>query len=102
MWKALTADSILPYALIGMTAVRSCRCIELPFPRARIHSKHDWKHRSSALASTGVPQVYLARSITALLDLLQVRRLAVASWQAQAQWCSFVRRVRSFALEICS
>src|ERR1700759_1397997 len=28
---------------------RPCRCSEFPFSRARIHSKHDWKHRSSCI-----------------------------------------------------
>jgi uncharacterized membrane protein YoaK (UPF0700 family) len=71
MWKALTADSILPYALIGMTAVTG-----LVDAVSFLSLGHVFTANMTgnivllAFASTGVPQVSLARSITALLGFL--------------------------------
>jgi uncharacterized membrane protein YoaK (UPF0700 family) len=71
MWKALTADSILPYALLGMTAVTG-----LVDAVSFLSFGHVFTANMTgnivllAFASTGVPQVSLARSITALLGFL--------------------------------
>jgi uncharacterized membrane protein YoaK (UPF0700 family) len=71
MWKALTADSILPYALLGMTAVTG-----LVDAVSFLSLGHVFTANMTgnivllAFASTGVPQVSLARSITALLGFL--------------------------------
>jgi uncharacterized membrane protein YoaK (UPF0700 family) len=71
MWKALTADSIVPYALIGMTAVTG-----LVDAVSFLSLGHVFTANMTgnivllAFASTGVPQVSLARSITALLGFL--------------------------------
>ena len=71
MWKALTADSILPYALLGMTAVTG-----LVDAVSFLSLGHVFTANMTgnivllAFASTGVPQVSLAGSITALLGFL--------------------------------
>jgi uncharacterized membrane protein YoaK (UPF0700 family) len=71
MWKALTADSILPYALLGMTAVTG-----LVDAVSFLSLGHVFTANMTgnivllAFASTGVPQVSLIRSITALLGFL--------------------------------
>jgi uncharacterized membrane protein YoaK (UPF0700 family) len=71
MWKALAADSILPYALLGMTAVTG-----LVDAVSFLSFGHVFTANMTgnvvllAFASTGVPQVSLARSITALLGFL--------------------------------
>ena len=78
MSKALTADSILPYALLGMTAVTG-----LVDAVSFLSLGHVFTANMTgnivllAFASTGVPQVSLARSITALLGFL-----AGADWVA--------------------
>jgi uncharacterized membrane protein YoaK (UPF0700 family) len=83
MWKALTAESILPYVLLGMTAV-TCLVDAVSF----LCLGHVFTANMTgnivlfAFASTGVPRVSLARSITALLGFLLAPRLAVASWLA--------------------
>src|ERR1700722_18826181 len=71
MWKALSADSVLPYALLGMTAVTG-----LVDAVSFLSFGHVFTANMTgnivllAFASTGVPQVSLARSITALLGFL--------------------------------
>jgi uncharacterized membrane protein YoaK (UPF0700 family) len=71
MWKALTADSILPYALLGMTAVTG-----LVDAVSFLSLGHVFTANMTgnivllAFASTGVPQVSLAGSITALMGFL--------------------------------
>jgi uncharacterized membrane protein YoaK (UPF0700 family) len=71
MWKALTADSILPYALLGMTAVTG-----LVDAVSFLSLGHVFTANMTgnivllAFASMGVPQVSLAGSITALLGFL--------------------------------
>ena len=71
MWKSLTADSILPYALLGMTAATG-----LVDAVSFLSLGHVFTANMTgnivllAFASTGVPQVSLARSITALLGFL--------------------------------
>jgi uncharacterized membrane protein YoaK (UPF0700 family) len=95
MWKALTTDSILPYALLGMTAVTGLVDAVSFLSLGHVFSANMTGNIVLlAFACTGVTQVSLARSITALLGFLAVPRLEVASWLAQAQWCSFGRRVR--------
>jgi uncharacterized membrane protein YoaK (UPF0700 family) len=96
MWKAPTADSVLPSALLGMTAVTG-----LVDAVSFLSLGHVFTANMTgnivllAFASTGVPQISLARSITALLGFLAGAAVeAGASWLAQAQWCSFVRQVR--------
>jgi uncharacterized membrane protein YoaK (UPF0700 family) len=101
MWKALTADSILPYALLGMTAV-----IGLVDAVSFLSLGHVFTANMTgnivllAFASTGVPQVSLAGSITALLGFLAGaavggRIMAGASAVLQLRAASSV-----FALEI--
>ena len=47
MRKALTADSVLPYALLGMTAVTGLvDAVSFLSLGHVFHSKHDGKHRS--------------------------------------------------------
>jgi uncharacterized membrane protein YoaK (UPF0700 family) len=71
MWNALTADSVLPYALLGMTAVTG-----LVDAVSFLSLGHVFTANMTgnivllAFASTSVPQVSLARSITALLGFL--------------------------------
>ena len=71
MWKALTADSILTCALLGMTAVTG-----LVDAVSFLSFGHVFTANMTgnivllAFASTGVPQVSLARSITALVGFL--------------------------------
>jgi uncharacterized membrane protein YoaK (UPF0700 family) len=71
MWKALTADSILPYALLGMTAVTG-----LVDAVSFLSLGHVFTANMTgnivllAFASVGVPQVSLARSIAALLGFI--------------------------------
>src|ERR1700740_3741385 len=71
MWKAVTADSILSYALLGMTAVTG-----LVDAVSFLSLGHVFTANMTgnivllAFASTGVTQVSLARSITALLGFL--------------------------------
>jgi uncharacterized membrane protein YoaK (UPF0700 family) len=68
MWKALTAESILAYVLLGMPAVTglvdavSFLCLGHVFT-----ANMTGNIVLLAFASTGVPRVSLARSITALL-----------------------------------
>jgi len=101
MWKALTADSILPYALLGMTAV-----IGLVDAVSFLSLGHVFTANMTgnivllAFASTGVSQVSLARSITALMGFLAGaavggRIMAGASAVVQLRAASSV-----FALEI--
>ncbi len=101
MWKALTADSILPFALLGMTAVTG-----LVDAVSFLSLGHVFTANMTgnivllAFASTGVPQVSLARSITALLGFLAGaavggRIMAGASAAVQLRAASSV-----FALEI--
>jgi uncharacterized membrane protein YoaK (UPF0700 family) len=101
MWKALTADSILPYALLGMTAVTG-----LVDAVSFLSLGHVFTANMTgnivllAFASTSVPQVSLAGSITALLGFLAGaavggRIMAGASAVAQLRAASSV-----FALEI--
>jgi uncharacterized membrane protein YoaK (UPF0700 family) len=101
MWKALTPDSIIPYALIGMTAVTG-----LVDAVSFLSLGHVFTANMTgnvvllAFASTGVPQVSLARSITALLGFLAGaavggRIMAGASAGVQLRAASSV-----FALEI--
>jgi uncharacterized membrane protein YoaK (UPF0700 family) len=101
MWKALTADSILPYALLGMTAVTG-----LVDAVSFLSFGHVFTANMTgnivllAFASTGVPQVSLARSITAFLGSLAGaavggRIMAGASAGVQLRAASSV-----FALEI--
>jgi uncharacterized membrane protein YoaK (UPF0700 family) len=71
MWKVLAADSILPYALLGMTAVTG-----LVDAVSFLSLGHVFTANMTGnivlltFASTGVPEVSLARSITALLVFL--------------------------------
>src|ERR1700739_841149 len=71
MRKALTAGSILPFALLGMTAVTG-----LVDAVSFLSLGHVFTANMTgnvvllAFASTGVPQVSMARSITALLGFL--------------------------------
>ena len=71
MWNTLTADSVLPYALLGMTAVTG-----LVDAVSFLSLGHVFTANMTgnivllAFASTSVPQVSLARSITALLGFL--------------------------------
>jgi uncharacterized membrane protein YoaK (UPF0700 family) len=101
MWKALTADSILPHALLGMTAVTG-----LVDAVSFLSLGHVFTANMTgnivllAFASTGVPQVSLARSSTALLGFLAGaavggRIMAGASAGVQLRAASSV-----FALEI--
>jgi uncharacterized membrane protein YoaK (UPF0700 family) len=101
MWKGLTADSILPYVLLGMTAVTG-----LVDAVSFLSLGHVFTANMTgnivllAFASTGVPQVSLARSITALLGFLGGavvggRIMAGASAAVQLRAASSV-----FALEI--
>ena len=101
MWKALTTDSILPYALLGMTAVTG-----LVDAVSFLSFGHVFTANMTgnivllAFASTSVPQVSLARSITALLGFLAGaavggRIMAGASALVQLRTASSV-----FALEI--
>jgi uncharacterized membrane protein YoaK (UPF0700 family) len=101
MWKTLTADSILPYALLGMTAVTG-----LVDAVSFLSLGHVFTANMTgnivlfAFASTGVPQVSLGRSITALLGFLAGaaaggRIMADASAVVQLRAASSV-----FALEI--
>jgi len=71
MWKAPTTDSILPYALLGMTAVTG-----LVDAVSFLSLGHVFTANMTgnvvllAFASTGVSQVSMTRSITALLGFL--------------------------------
>jgi uncharacterized membrane protein YoaK (UPF0700 family) len=71
MWKALTADSILTSALLGMTAVTG-----LVDAVSFVSLGHVFTANMTgnivllAFASTGVPRVSLAGSVTALLGFL--------------------------------
>src|ERR1700760_292319 len=101
MWKALTADSILPYVLLGMTAVTG-----LVDAVSFLSFGHVFTANMTgnivllAFASTRVPQVSLTGSITALFGFLTGaavggRIMAGASALAQLRAASSV-----FALEI--
>ena len=101
MWKAPTTDSILLYALLGMTAVTG-----LVDAVSFLSLGHVFTANMTgnivllAFASTGVPQVSLAGSITALLGFLAGaavggRIMAGASAVVQLRAASSV-----FALEI--
>jgi uncharacterized membrane protein YoaK (UPF0700 family) len=101
MWKALAADSILPYVLLGMTAVTG-----LVDAVSYLSLGHVFTANMTgnivllAFASTGESQVSLARSITALLGFLAGaagggRIMSSASAVAQLRAASSV-----FALEI--
>jgi uncharacterized membrane protein YoaK (UPF0700 family) len=71
MWKALTADSILPYALLGMTAVTGLIDAVSFLSLGHVFTANMTGNIVLlAFASTGVPQVSLARSVTALLGFL--------------------------------
>ena len=92
MWKAMTADSILPYALLGMTAVTGLIDAVSYLSLGHVFTANLTGHIVLlAFASTRYPW-----PVQSLLSwgFLQAQRLAVASWLAQAQWRSFVRRVR--------
>src|SRR6201990_327030 len=101
MRKVLTEDSILPYALLGMTTVTG-----LVDAVSFLSLGHVFTANMTgnivllAFASTGVPQVSLARSITALVGFLAGaaiggRIMAGASAVVQLRAASLV-----FALEI--
>ena len=101
MCKGLTADSILPYALLGMTVVTG-----LVDAVSFLSLGHVFTANMTgnivllAFASTGVPQVSLARSITALLGFIAGatvggRIMAGANAAVQLRAASSV-----FALEI--
>jgi uncharacterized membrane protein YoaK (UPF0700 family) len=101
MWKALTADSILTCALLGMTAVTG-----LVDAVSFLSLGHVFTANMTgnivllAFASTGVAQVSLAGSVTALLGFLAGaavggRIMAGASAELQLRAASSV-----FALEI--
>ena len=101
MWKALTVDSILPYALLGMTAVTG-----LVDAVSFLSLGHVFTANMTgnivllAFASTGVPQVSLARSITALLGFL-AGALVGGRIMAGANTVTQLRAASSvFALEI--
>ena len=71
MWKAPTADSILPYALLGMTSVTGLIDAVSFLSLGHVFTANMTGNIVLlAFASTGVPQVSLARSITALLGFL--------------------------------
>jgi uncharacterized membrane protein YoaK (UPF0700 family) len=71
MSKALTADTILPYALLGMTAVTGLIDAVSYLSLGHVFTANMTGNIVLlAFASTGVPQVSLARSITALLGFL--------------------------------
>jgi uncharacterized membrane protein YoaK (UPF0700 family) len=71
MWKALTADSIPPYALLGMTAVTGLVDAARFLPLGRVFTANITGNIVLlAFACTGVPQVSVARSIAALLGFL--------------------------------
>jgi hypothetical protein len=96
MWKALTADSILPCALIGMTAVTGLVDAVSFLSLGHVFTANMTGNVvllafASTRGTSGVPW-----PVQSLLSwgFLQALRLAVASWQARTQWCSFVRRVR--------
>ncbi len=100
MWKALTADSILPYALLRMTAVTGLVNAVSFLSLGHVFTANMTDIVLLAFASTGVPQVSLARSITALLGFLAGaavggRIMAGASAVVQLRAASSV-----FALEI--
>jgi len=101
MWKALTADSIFPYALLGMTVVTGIIDAVSFLSLGHVFTANMTGNIVLlAFASTGVPQVSLARSITALLGFLAGaavggRIMAGASAVVQLRAASSV-----FALEI--
>src|SRR6201996_4369989 len=71
MWKAPTADSILPYALLGMTAVTGLIDAVSYLSLGHVFTANMTGNIVLlAFASTGVSQVSMARSITALLGFL--------------------------------
>src|ERR1700751_1725732 len=101
MWKALTADSILTCALLGMTAVTG-----LVDAVSFLSLGHVFTANMTgnivllAFASTGVLQVSMARSITALLGFL-AGSLVGGRIMAGANTVMQLRAVSSvFALEI--
>jgi hypothetical protein len=64
MWKVLTANSILPYALLGMTAVTGLIGAASYLSLGHVFTANMIGNIVLlAFASTGVPQVSLARSI---------------------------------------
>jgi uncharacterized membrane protein YoaK (UPF0700 family) len=101
MWKALTVDSILPNALLGMTAVTGLIDAVSYLSLGHVFTANMTGNIVLlAFASTGVSQVSLARSITALLGFLAGaavggRIMAGVSAAAQLRAASSV-----FALEI--
>jgi uncharacterized membrane protein YoaK (UPF0700 family) len=101
MWKALTVDSILPNALLGMTAVTGLIDAVSYLSLGHVFAANMTGNIVLlAFASTGVSQVSLARSITALLGFLAGaavggRIMAGVSAAAQLRAASSV-----FALEI--
>src|ERR1700754_4023372 len=71
MWKALTADSILPYALLGMTFVTGLIDAVSFLALGHVFTANMTGNIVLlAFASTGVSQVSFARSITALVGFL--------------------------------
>ena len=103
MWKALTADSSLPYALLGMTAITG-----LVDAVSLLSLGHVFTANTTgnivlfASASTGVPKVSLARSITALRGFfagatLGGRIMAGASAAVQLRAASSVLPLRLFS-----
>src|ERR1700754_1729642 len=101
MWKALTADSILPYALLGMTFVTGLIDAVSFLSLGHVFTANMTGNIVLlAFASTGVAQVSLAGSVTALLSFLggaavAGRIMAGSSPGAQLRAASSV-----FALEI--
>src|SRR6201990_2955304 len=101
MRKVLTEDSILPYALLGMTTVTG-----LVDAVSFLSLGHVFTANMTGnivllgFASTGVPQVSMARSITALLGFL-AGSLAGGCIMAGASAVAQLRAASSvFALEI--
>jgi uncharacterized membrane protein YoaK (UPF0700 family) len=101
MWKAPTVDSILPYSLLGMTVVTGLIDAVSYLSLGHVFTANMTGNIVLlAFASTGVPQVSLARSITALLGFLAGaaaggRIMTGASSVAQLRAASSV-----FALEV--
>jgi uncharacterized membrane protein YoaK (UPF0700 family) len=101
MWKTLTTDSILPYALLGMTAVTGLIDAVSFLSLGHVFTANMTGNIVLfAFASTGVPQVSLARSITALLGFL-AGAAAGGRIMADARVAMQLRAASSvFALEI--
>jgi uncharacterized membrane protein YoaK (UPF0700 family) len=71
MASSPTTEKVIPYALLGVTAVTGLvDAVSFSFARARLHCKHDGEYRASRVCNGAGIRTVHARSLTALLAFL--------------------------------